>query len=177
MIIAGIESAEAGGNLAQLMFSLTLIFNGVLASPSKFPHFWIFMYRVSPFTYLVSGVLSTGLANTAVVCADYEYLHFNPPQGQNCSTFLDPYIKYAGAGYYQDGSATLNSGGCSFCTMSETNQFLTEINVNYDDRWRNFGLMWVYIAFNAAGAVFLYWLARVPKNKKEKREKKEKKEQ
>jgi ATP-binding cassette subfamily G (WHITE) protein 2 (PDR) len=28
LVIAGIESAEAGGNLAQLMFSLVLIFNG-----------------------------------------------------------------------------------------------------------------------------------------------------
>ncbi|TVY20600.1 ABC transporter CDR4 [Lachnellula arida] len=160
---------EAGGNLANLMFSLTLIFNGVLASPSKFPHFWIFMYRVSPFTYLVSGVLSTGLANTDVVCADYEYLQFNPPQGMNCSTYLDPYKGLAG-GYYRDGGALQN---CTFCTFSKTNQFLDEINVNYDDRWRNFGLMWVYIAFNAAGAVFLYWLARVPKNKKEEKEKKE----
>jgi ABC-2 type transporter len=40
MIIAGIESAETGGNVAQLMFSLTLIFNGVLASPSTLPGFW-----------------------------------------------------------------------------------------------------------------------------------------
>ncbi|TVY46155.1 ZEB2-regulated ABC transporter [Lachnellula occidentalis] len=173
MIIAGIESAEAGGNLAQLMFSLTLIFNGVLASPSKFPHFWIFMYRVSPFTYLVSGVLSTGLANTDVVCADYEYLHFNPPPGENCSTYLDPYINYTKDypnGYYLDGGATSD---CMFCTLSKTNQFLTAVGVNYEDRWRNFGLMWVFIAFNACGAVFLYWLARVPKNKKEKKEKKE----
>ena len=170
MIIAGIESAEAGGNIAQLMFSLTLVFNGVLASPSQLPGFWIFMYRISPFTYLVSGVLSTGLANTDVVCADYEFLHFNPPQGQNCSTYLDPYKTLAG-GYYLDGGAIQD---CTFCTLSKTNQFLKQVNVDYDDRWRNFGLMWVYIVFNAAGAVFLYWLARVPKKAKE--EKKEKKE-
>jgi ABC-2 type transporter len=40
MIIAGVESAETGGNIAQLMFSLTLIFNGVLAGPSALPGFW-----------------------------------------------------------------------------------------------------------------------------------------
>ena len=73
MIIAGIPDAVTGGNLgtlcsstqciaythvpylANLLFSLCLVFNGVLApptGPTAFPHFWIFMYRVSPFTYL-----------------------------------------------------------------------------------------------------------------------------
>jgi ATP-binding cassette, subfamily G (WHITE), member 2, PDR len=38
-----------------------------------------------------------------------------------------------------------------------------------EDRWRNFGILWVYIIFNICGALFLYWLTRVPKdNKKEK---------
>jgi flagellar biosynthesis/type III secretory pathway M-ring protein FliF/YscJ len=32
-------------------------------------------------------------------------------------------------------------------------------------RWRNFGLLWVYVVFNIFAAVFFYWLARVPKNK------------
>jgi len=170
LIIAGIESAEAGGNLAQLLFSLCLVFNGVLASPSQLPGFWIFMYRISPFTYLVSGVLSAGIANAKVVCAPVEYLSFNPPSGKTCAQYLDPYINATKAGYYTNGDATAN---CQFCTLSETNQFLAQVNVFYSDRWRNFGLMWVYIVFNAAGAVFLYWLARVPKKAKEEKVKKE----
>lgn len=170
LIIAGIESAEAGGNLAQLLFSLTLIFNGVLASPSQLPGFWIFMYRVSPFTYLVSAVLSTGLANNDIVCSDVEYLHFNPSNNQTCQTYMDLYIKAMGGGYLSNPNALSD---CSYCTLSSTNQFLSSVNVYYDDRWRNFGLMWVYIAFNAAGAVFLYWLARVPRNAKVEKPKQE----
>ena len=30
--------------------------------------------------------------------------------------------------------------------------------------------MWAFIAFNVAGAIFLYWLARVPKKPKEQEE-------
>jgi len=45
MMIAGIADAETGGNLANLLFSLSLIFCGVLASPTSLPRFWIFMYR------------------------------------------------------------------------------------------------------------------------------------
>ncbi len=37
MVIAGIENAEAGGNIAALLFSLCLVFCGVLATPDKMP--------------------------------------------------------------------------------------------------------------------------------------------
>jgi ABC-type multidrug transport system permease subunit len=67
------------------------------------------------------------------------------------------------SGYVYNPDATSN---CSFCSVSKTDTFLEAIGSNFDDAWRNFGLMWVYIAFNIAGAVFIYWLARVPKGKK-----------
>lgn len=44
-IIAGFETAEAGGNIANLMFTMCLIFCGVLANPDKLPGFWIFMCK------------------------------------------------------------------------------------------------------------------------------------
>ncbi len=50
MIIAALPDAETAGNIATLMFSLTLTFNGVFQPPQALPGFWIFMYRVSPLT-------------------------------------------------------------------------------------------------------------------------------
>jgi ATP-binding cassette, subfamily G (WHITE), member 2, PDR len=175
MVIAGIDDAETGGNVAQLLFSLTLIFCGVLASPTVLPGFWIFMYRVSPFTYIVDAMLSVGLANTRVVCSDIEYLNFNPAAGMNCSTYLQPYISMAG-GYLTEESkgATAN---CQYCAVSDTNIFLLNLSSSYDHRWRNFGLIWVYITFNVCGAIFLYWLARVPKKPKQEKEEKRKVEE
>ncbi|KAL1957338.1 hypothetical protein VTO42DRAFT_6127 [Malbranchea cinnamomea] len=163
MIIAGIELAETGGNVANLLFSLCLIFCGVLATPEAMPGFWIFMYRVSPFTYLVSAMLSTGISGTTVTCEEVEYLHFDPPANLTCGEYMGPFIESVGAGYLRDAEATAN---CQFCTMSHTDAFLATVSSNYDDAWRNFGLMWVYIAFNIVAAVGLYWLARVPKKAK-----------
>ncbi|KAL4885009.1 ABC-2 type transporter-domain-containing protein [Aspergillus karnatakaensis] len=163
MVIAGIELAETGGNVASLLFSLCLIFCGVLAGPNAMPGFWIFMYRVSPFTYLVSAMLSTGLAGTTVECEAVEYLNFDPPSNQTCLEYMQDYIDLTGAGYLQDPSATSQ---CSFCTMDKTDTFLLSVSSKFDEAWRNFGLMWVYIAFNIVGAVGIYWLARVPKGKK-----------
>ncbi|KAL2006612.1 hypothetical protein VTN00DRAFT_9280 [Thermoascus crustaceus] len=164
MIIAGIEVAETGGNLANLLFSLCLIFCGVLATPEALPGFWIFMYRVSPFTYLVSAMLSTGVSGTNVVCEAVELLHFDPPSNMTCQQYMGPFIEMAG-GYLSDPDATSN---CGFCQMSSTDTYLAMVSSHFSDAWRNFGLMWVYIAFNIAGAVFIYWLARVPKRAKAK---------
>ncbi|OQV10719.1 hypothetical protein CLAIMM_14681 isoform 3 [Cladophialophora immunda] len=160
MVIAAIETAETGGNIANLCFSLTLVFCGVLVGPKALPGFWIFMYRVSPFTYLIDGMLSTAVAHANVTCAANEYLHFPVPSGQTCAEYMRPYIATAG-GYLQDASAT---GNCSYCQISTTDAFLASVSAHPQDMWRNFGLMWPYIAFNVAGAVFLYWLARVPKH-------------
>ncbi|KAH9427138.1 hypothetical protein MCOR02_012451 [Pyricularia oryzae] len=90
-MIAGFETAEAGGNIANLFFSLCLIFCGVLANPDTMPRFWIFMYRVSPFTYIVSGLLSVAVANSEVRCASNEFLHFDPLNG-TCAEFMRNYI-------------------------------------------------------------------------------------
>ncbi|QUC23762.1 uncharacterized protein UV8b_08003 [Ustilaginoidea virens] len=161
LVVAGFETAEAGGNLANLMFTMCLIFCGVLAQPSTLPRFWIFMYRVSPFTYLVSGMLSTAVANSEVVCASNEFLTFAPPGNQTCGEYMRAYKDVFG-GRLQDESAT---GTCRFCPVADTNTFLRGVSSDYGDRWRNFGLLWVYVGFNIAAAMFVYWLARMPKNK------------
>ncbi|VDC07751.1 unnamed protein product [Peniophora sp. CBMAI 1063] len=162
MVIAGIPDAITGGNIANFCFSLCLVFNGVLAPPTganAFPHFWIFMYRVSPFTYLVDGLLSTAVANAPAECSAIEYSVVDPPSGQTCAQYFQDYIGLAG-GVLQNPNATSD---CQFCQVTETNTFLASVSSSYDHRYRNFGLLWVYIIFNAAGALFFYWLARVPK--------------
>lgn len=166
MVIAGFETAEAGGNIANLLFTLCLIFCGVLATPSSMPRFWIFMYRVSPFTYLVQGMLASSIANTDVQCASNEYLNFDPVSNQTCGEYMQEYIATAG-GYLTNPSAT---SACEYCSIGDSNVFLAGVSTSYDTRWRNFGLMWVYIIVNVAGALGLYWLARMPKGKKVKKE-------
>ncbi|KIW11847.1 hypothetical protein PV08_09120 [Exophiala spinifera] len=160
-MIAGIETAEAASNLANVLFSLCLLFNGVLVGPNAMPGFWIFMYRVSPFTYLVSGLLANGIAHAPVYCANNEYLHFSAPSGQTCGEYLRPYIQSVG-GYLVDPDASQ----CQYCSLDNTDTFLASVSIHFSERWRNFGLIFVYIGFNVIAATFIYWLARVPKGKK-----------
>lgn len=161
MVIAPMENVETASNVAQLLFSLTLVFCGVLASPTAIPGFWIFMYRVSPFTYLVDGILSTGLANTQVVCSDVELAHFDPPANLDCGTYMQNHSRNFGG----DVTNPTARQDCMYCPVADTNVFLATLSSSYDHRWRNFGLLWVFIGFNVVAAVFLYWLVRVPNKK------------
>ncbi|EEH48113.2 uncharacterized protein PADG_04197 [Paracoccidioides brasiliensis Pb18] len=166
MMIAGIEVAETGANLANLLFMLCLIFCGVLATKDAMPRFWVFLYYVSPFSYLVSAMMSTGLSGNDIVCDPVELLHFNPIANQTCEQYLAPFREtYTPKGYLVNPSATED---CGFCSSAKTDSFLLSIGSDYNDAWRNFGLMWVYIVFNVVAGVFIYWLVRVPKGAKAK---------
>lgn len=159
------ELAQNAGNLANLLFSMCLNFCGVLSGPDVLPRFWIFMYRCNPFTYLIQGMLSTGLANTNVVCSLLEYLSFQPEGNQTCGAYMKNYIAAAG-GYLLDESATSD---CQFCVLSSTNTYLKLVNAVYSERWRNFGIVISFTVINVFLAIFFYWLARVPKGNREKK--------
>lgn len=162
MCISFADTADEGGNIANLLFVLIFFFCGVLATPDAMPGFWIFLYRVSPLSYWVSAVLSTGLANVEVTCASNEWTTLSPPAGQTCGEYMADYISRAG-GYLFDPKAT---NDCSYCKIKDTNVFLSGISSDYGNRWRNFGIVWAFIAFNIVAALALYWLVRMPKGKK-----------
>jgi len=165
LLIAGAPSEEIAGALATLMAIMLYAFCGILAGPATLPRFWIFMYRVNPLTYLVSSFMSATLGQAPAYCDASEFQTFFAPEGRECGVYMAEYIKVAG-GYLADSRAV---GECAFCQMDSTNQFLQRINASWDTRWRDFGLLWVYVAFNVGAAVALYWVFRVPKGKKGKK--------
>lgn len=126
---------------------------------SSLPGFWHFMYRVSPFTYIIGSMLSTGLANHDVECSSLELLQFNPTGNQTCGDYMAPYQLLAG-GTVMNPDAT---SACQFCTLARTDDYLATINITFDHRWRDLGILWGYIVFNLFAIFFVYWLLRMPK--------------
>ncbi|ODQ81685.1 hypothetical protein BABINDRAFT_159941 [Babjeviella inositovora NRRL Y-12698] len=166
LCISFMDLADNAANMGNLLFTMCLNFCGVLATKDKLPGFWIFMYRLNPFTYLVQAILSNGLANSSVTCAKDELLKFAPPSGMDCGTYMKDYITASGSGYLVDSSATVQ---CEFCTMSSTNVFLDSVNAIYSERGRNIGIFICFIIFNIIGTIFFYWLARVPRGNRQKK--------
>ncbi|KAK5658003.1 hypothetical protein OQA88_2557 [Cercophora sp. LCS_1] len=162
LVQAAIETAEAAGNAASGLFTFWLVFCGVLVGPDAMPGFWKFMYYLSPFTYLVNAVLSNGLAHAEVRCSKIELLSLVPRAGETCAQFLGGYIQTRG-GYVVD---IPGSDVCQYCPVDRTDTVLEALSIRYEDRWRNFGILWAYTLFNALAALGVYWLARVPKQRK-----------
>ncbi|KAJ9266327.1 hypothetical protein DTO212C5_6414 [Paecilomyces variotii] len=159
-VVAALPDAETAGQIATLVFYLTLIFNGVLLPKVALPGFWTFMWRVSPMTYIVNGIAAAGIGGRTVHCADDEFSVFQPPPGATCGQYMQPYLNALGAevGTLVNPNAT---NDCRYCSVSVADQFLSARNIESSQRWRDFGIVWVYIAFNTAFAVLVYYEFRV----------------
>lgn len=158
MLIFCLPSLETAGSLSTILFTMTLQFNGVLQPPSALPGFWIFMYRVSPFTYLVGGFAGVGLEGRPVSCAQNELAVFDPPQGQICGEYLSTYLERGAPGALLNPQAT---AGCEYCPLRNANEFLANSWIYPSDKYRNLGVLFVYIVFNIGVAVVAYYLFRV----------------
>lgn len=161
MLIAGLPNPDIAGAVLTLIFIVTFALCGVLAGPNDLPGFWVWVYRVNPLTYVIEGLLGTVLANAPIRCAPEEVVSFSPPNGSTCAEYMEGFIGAAGG--YLVGNSGQSSDQCSYCAMDNTNTFLASLNADFDNRWRNFGFLWVYVVFNIGAAIGLYWLARVPK--------------
>ena len=157
-MVAGLHDAEAAGNIATIFLFMYSMFNGVTQSPDALAGFWIFMYRLSPLTYLVGGLASTGLHGRELTCRPEEVSKLNPPPGgQTCGQYLASYLQQA-PGKLLNPDATAS---CQYCPLRTTDQFLAAYNVYWSERWRNFGILFAFIVFNMVATIGLYWLARV----------------
>lgn len=103
--------------------------------------------------------MSTAVAGADVVCADYEVLHVVPPQNMTCGEFLGPFAQAAGGRVLNGDALDL----CGYCPLGSTDDFLARFELSYDTRWRDFGIVWVYIVVNIVAALGFYWMFRVPR--------------
>ncbi|KAH0215296.1 putative ABC multidrug transporter, partial [Aureobasidium melanogenum] len=159
LCIVAMPDAETAAAIVTLLFAMALLFNGVMQSPTALPGFWIFMYRVSPFTYWVGGIVAAQLHGKPVICSNVETSVFQPPAGQTCGQYLARYLETS-PGYLQNPNANAD---CAYCALSNAGELLAGSNIYYSQVWRNFGIFWAYVVFNIAAAVFLYWIFRVSK--------------
>ncbi|EER38850.1 ABC drug exporter AbcA [Histoplasma capsulatum H143] len=156
--ITWIDMPDTAGILTSFMWLMCIFFCGIGVRKQDIPKFWTFMYRLSPATYLVGGLMSSAVANSEVHCAPHEILEMRSVEGSTCGEFLSAYIESAGGMVLNPGTTDI----CRYCTIASSNEFLAGFHIYYDTRWKDFGLMWVYILFNIIGALSLYWGLQSP---------------
>ncbi|KAH7157380.1 ATP-binding cassette transporter ABC1 [Dactylonectria estremocensis] len=160
MTIAAMPDAQTAASVVTLLSIMSIIFSGVLQTPDALPGFWIFMYRVSPFTYWIGGIVATELHGREVTCSKQENSIFDPPDGQTCGEYLKPFLSQGPPGQLQNANDTEQ---CRYCAFTNADQYLSGSNIFWNQRWRNYGIFWAYICFNIFGATALYFVFRVKK--------------
>ncbi|KAG6900276.1 hypothetical protein C0993_000464 [Termitomyces sp. T159_Od127] len=152
-------SAEIAALLFSFLFSFVIMFNGVL-QPFRALGWWRWMYRLSPYTYLIEGLYGQVLGHKELQCSAVEYVKLNPPSGMTCAQYMNNFIAFAG-GYLTNPDATSD---CTFCSVASSDQFLAlNFNIFYSHRWRNIGIMFAFILFNIFCTYFLTYLFRIRK--------------
>ncbi|KAF2193354.1 ABC drug exporter AtrF [Zopfia rhizophila CBS 207.26] len=140
--------------LVPLFFTFIVSFCGVVVPYAGLPNFWrTWMYWLTPFKYLLEGLLALLTDGVPIRCDTSELAVFSPPPGQDCQSYAGSFAQQSG-GYVQ----TQPNGDCGFCQYASGTQFAASFNVYPRHIWRNFGIMWAYIIFNFVVVFACTWL-------------------
>ncbi|KAF9434230.1 hypothetical protein BGZ76_008355 [Entomortierella beljakovae] len=144
-IAALTPSTTVAALLNPFIFSTLNLFCGVMISKDLMPKFWSsWMYWLDPYHYIIEGLVSVQLHNVPVHCKGDEYSVFNSPPGQTCGEYAAAFLEYA-TGYINNPNATAN---CEYCQYSYGQDFYEPLSMDFSHRWRNIGILFIYLIFN-----------------------------
>lgn len=160
-IAAMSPSAEVAALLFSVLFSFVIIFNGVL-QPFSNLGWWRWMHRLSPYTYLIEGLMGQAIGHQQVQCSAVELVTITPPSGLTCGQYMNRFISVAG-GYLTNPDA---SSSCEFCGIHTTDQLLGRVfDISYNHHWRNVGIMIAFFFFNFACVYLFTYIFRIRRGK------------
>ncbi|PHH61774.1 hypothetical protein CDD81_7985 [Ophiocordyceps australis] len=158
-ICAWAPSFTVISNVLPFFLVVFSLFNGIIVPYSQLNVFWKYwLYWLNPSTYWMGGVLAATLAKQSVVCAANEAAHFEPPAGQNCSSFASDFVARAGRGYLVNPDATAD---CMYCPFANGIEYLDSLNVKPSQKWRDFGIFLAFCFSNWMLVYFFIYTVRV----------------
>ena len=148
-------------------FAELLIFCGVVQPPDQMPYFWrSWMFYLSPFTYIIEGLLGDAQRDKDIYCAPEEYNRVFPPGGQTCEQYLGNFSTLLGSGiehgvgYFKDAA---DGNGCDYCSMRKGAEYLASIKMDGSNRYRDIGILFAFTAFNFICVFAFYYIFRTAK--------------
>ncbi|KAH8731348.1 ABC-2 type transporter-domain-containing protein [Phaeosphaeriaceae sp. PMI808] len=141
-------------NVLPFFFVMFGLFNGVVRPYADMPVFWRYwMYYVNPSRYWIGGVLAATLDGIPVQCQSSETAVFDVPSGETCLSYASAFVSQA-PGYLLNSNAT---SGCQYCPYTVGNDYLQTININANEKWRDFG---IFLAFCCSNWALVYFFIR-----------------
>ncbi|KAH9904093.1 ABC-2 type transporter-domain-containing protein [Xylariomycetidae sp. FL2044] len=145
-------------NVLPFFFVMFSLFNGVVQPYSMLPVFWRYwMYWINPSTYWIGGMLAATLDGIPVECDPSETARFNAPPGQTCAGYAGDFAARSG-GRLLNGDATSD---CMYCPYTSGSQYLETLNIQGDQKWRDFGIFLAFCVSNWALVYFFIYTVRI----------------
>ncbi|KAI0830812.1 ABC-2 type transporter-domain-containing protein [Trametes gibbosa] len=119
-------------------------FCGVTVPYPTLQGYWKWLYQLSPYTRIMSAMLSTELHGLEITCKADEFIPFNPPSGQTCQQWANEFV--TGFGGYLDNPNDMTS--CRYCQYEVGDQFFLPLNIRYENRWRDVWILFAFGVFN-----------------------------
>ncbi|KAF9416671.1 hypothetical protein BGZ94_010157 [Podila epigama] len=144
-IAAWTPNIQIAALLNPFIISTLNLFCGVVVPYANMPKFWrSWLYWLDPYHYLVEGLVTTQLHGVPVRCDPLEYNIVQPPAGQTCIQYMAPFLARA-TGYINNENATSD---CQYCQYRYGQDFYRNLNMDIGHRWRNLGIMCIYLVSN-----------------------------
>ncbi|KAF9191189.1 hypothetical protein BGZ51_007640 [Haplosporangium sp. Z 767] len=161
VISAFTPSTQVAALLNPFIFSALNLFCGVMIPKAAMPKFWSsWMYWLDPYHYVIEALVTVQLKDVEVRCNPDEFSIFNPPAGQTCMQYAEAFMKTA-TGYINNENATSD---CQYCQFSRGQDFYSNLSMDFDNRWRNIGIICIFLVFNiimvVVGIRYLKWNRR-----------------
>ncbi|KAJ2984401.1 hypothetical protein NUW58_g6077 [Xylaria curta] len=145
-------------NVLPFFFVIFSLINGVVQPYSMLPVFWRYLgYYVNPSTYWIGRTLAATLDGSPIQCDVSETARFDTPSGQTCQEYAGTYADFAG-GYLLNPDARAD---CQYCPYSSGNQYLAILNIDADQKRRNFGIFFAFCIFNWVLVYFFIYTVRI----------------
>ena len=75
-----------------------------------------------------------------ITCNPEEFTVFNPPLNETCVTWANDFVQHFG-GYLDNPTETAL---CRYCPVAVGDEYYTQLNMNYENRWRDVWLIFVF---------------------------------
>jgi len=125
-------------------------FCGAIIPYPNLAHTWrVWVYRLNPFTRLLSAMLSTELHGLQIRCEPGEFAIFNPPPGYSCTTWASDFVNAFG-GYLENPD---DHEACKYCQYKIGDEYITPLNMSYDNRWKDAWIIFAFFGLNLVGTI------------------------
>ncbi|KAK4120366.1 hypothetical protein N657DRAFT_693082 [Parathielavia appendiculata] len=150
------------GNVLVFIVCTLNWFNGIIVPFHQLQVFWrSWLYYLSPFTYLLGGMIIAVTSSVSVDCKASDLVEFTAPDNQTCASYAADWALEASAQLLNPDAS--GDTACQVCMLTSGSQYLELFNLNdaFGGKWGCWAIFLLFTFSNLALVYLFTWATRV----------------